>query len=264
MIILITKGTRDESYYYSSQYKERRMKNQLSQDYEQKIQTSPEQVKLLPKEEMPLVYVDHREAKSGVARELHRLGVKVVTTSLSVADYQVGNEVAVERKSTRDFVGSVIDKRLHKQAKDLVESFQRPVIILEGDDLYTGGLHPNAVRGALASLAVDFGLPIIPTRSPEDTAAMVQRLAIREMEKGPRNIQTRTERKPLTLEEQQLFIVESLPQVGPVTARKLLEEFGSVEGVMRASLKDLQKVEGIGKKIAQNIREVLESLYKTK
>jgi Fanconi anemia group M protein len=52
--------------------------------------------------------------------------------------------------------------------------------------------------------------------------------------------------------------------VGPVTARKLLEEFGSVEGVMRASLKDLQKVEGIGKKIAQNIREVLESLYKTK
>jgi ERCC4-related helicase len=263
MIILITKGTRDESYYYSSQYKERRMKNQLSQDYEQKIMTSPEQVKLLPKER-PLVYVDHREAKSGVARELHRLGVKVVSTSLSVADYQVGNEVAVERKSTRDFVGSVIDKRLHKQAKDLVESFQRPVIILEGDDLYTGGLHPNAIRGALASLAVDFGLPIIPTRSPEDTAAMIQRLAIREMEKGPRTIQTRTERKPLILEEQQLFIVESLPQVGPVTARKLLEEFGSVEGVMRASLKDLQKVEGIGKKIAQNIREVLESLYKTK
>jgi Fanconi anemia group M protein len=262
MIILITKGTRDESYYYSSQYKERRMKNQLSRDYEQKVDISPEQVKLVPEMEKPVVYVDHREAKSGVTRELHSLGVKVVTTSLSVADYQVGNEVAVERKSTRDFVGSVIDKRLHKQAKDLVESFQRPVIILEGDDLYSGGLHPNAIRGALASLAVDFGLPIIPTRSPKDTAAMIQRLAIREMEKGPRNIQTRTDRKPLSQEEQQLFIVESLPQVGPVTARKLLEEFGSVEGVMRASLKDLQKVEGIGKKIAQNIREVLESVYK--
>jgi Fanconi anemia group M protein len=262
MIILITKGTRDESYFYSSQYKERRMKNQLSRDYEQKVEIGLQQVKLVPDAEKPVVYVDHREAKSGVARELHRLGVKVITTSLSVADYQVGNEVAVERKSTRDFVSSVIDKRLHKQAKDLVESFQRPVIILEGDDLYSGGLHPNAIRGALASLAVDFGLPIIPTRSPEDTAAMIQRLAIREMEKGPRNIQTRTERKPLTMEEQQLFIVESLPQVGPVTARKLLEEFSSVEGVMRADLKDLQKLEGIGKKIAQNIREVLESVYK--
>lgn len=91
---------------------------------------------------------------------------------------------------------------------------------------------------------------------------MIQRLAMREMEKGPRAIQTRTERKPLSLEEQQLFIVESLPQVGPVTARKLLEEFGSVEGVVGASLKDLQKVEGIGKKIAQNIRKVLKSVYK--
>ena len=262
MIILITKGTRDESYYYSSQYKERRMKNQLSQDYEKKVEIAPVQVKLVSGAEKPTVYVDHREAKSGVARELHNLGVKVVTTSLSVADYQVGNEVAVERKSTRDFVGSIIDKRLHKQAKDLVENFQRPVIILEGDDLYSGGLHPNAVHGALASLAVDFGLPIIPTRSPTDTAAMIQRLAMREMEKGPRAIQTRTERKPLSLEEQQLFIVESLPQVGPVTARKLLEEFGSVEGVVGASLKDLQKVEGIGKKIAQNIRKVLKSVYK--
>jgi Fanconi anemia group M protein len=264
MTILITKGTRDESYYYSSQYKERRMKNQLSQDYEQRAETSPEQAKLVPELEKPVVYVDHREAKSGVARELHSIGVKVITSSLSVADYQIGNEVAVERKSTRDFVGSVIDKRLHKQAKDLVENFQQPVIILEGDDLYSGGLHPNAIRGALASLAVDFGLPIIPTRSPKDTAAMIQRLAIREMEKGPRNIQIRTERKPLSLDEQQLFIVESLPQVGPVTARKLLEEFGCVEGVMTANPKDLQKVEGIGEKIAENIRIVLESNYKGK
>jgi len=262
MIILITKGTRDESYYYSSQYKERRMKNQLSRDFEQKVDIVPEQVKLVPEVEKPVVYVDHREAKSGVSRELHRLGAKVITTSLSVADYQVGNEVAVERKSTRDFVGSIIDKRLHKQAKDMVESFQRPVIILEGADLYSGGLHPNAIRGALASLAVDFGLPIIPTRSPEDTAAMIHRLALREMEKGPRSIQTRTERKPLTLEEQQLFIVESLPQVGPVTARKLLEEFSSVEGVMKANLEDLQRVEGVGKKIAEKIREVLESEFK--
>ncbi|MEG3225328.1 MAG: Hef nuclease [Methanobacteriales archaeon Met13] len=265
MIILITKGTRDESYYYSSQYKERRMKKQLSQNYQhQQVEASLDQVKLVSGEEKPVVYVDHREAKSGVARELHHLGVKVVTASLSVADYQVGQEVAVERKSTKDFVGSVIDKRLHKQAKDLVESFQRPVMILEGDDLYRGGLHPNAIRGALASLAVDFGLPIIPTRSPEDTAAMIQRLAIREKEKGPREVQIRTERKPLTSEEQQLFIVESLPQVGPVTARKLLEEFDTVEKVIQASEAELQIVEGIGKKIARDIREVLESEYKSK
>jgi Fanconi anemia group M protein len=261
MIILITKGTRDESYYYSSQYKERRMKQQLSKGYETHSQVDKNQAKLAVETTNPTIFVDHREAKSGVVRELHQLGVNVITTSLSVADYQIGQELAVERKSTRDFISSVIDKRLHKQAKELVESFQQPVLILEGQDLYSSALNPNAIRGALASLAVDFGLPIVPTRSPEDTAAMIYRMGKREMEKGPKSVQIRTEKKPLTLEEQQLFITESLPQIGPVTARKLLEHFKTIENVFKASEKDLQEIEGIGNKIANDIRKVIESEY---
>ena len=109
---------------------------------------------------------------------MSNLGVKVEATNLPVADYQVGPHIAVERKSSKDFVSSLIDKRLYKQAQELVENFPQPIIILEGYDLYSSGLHPNAIRGALASLAVDFNLPIIPTRSPEDTAAMIHRLAV--------------------------------------------------------------------------------------
>ncbi len=55
-------------------------------------------------------------------------------------------------------------------------------------------VYTNAVRGALASLAVDFKIPILPTRSPEDTAAMIYRLAIRELKKGPRDMPLRTEK----------------------------------------------------------------------
>ena len=208
-----------------------------------------------------VVYVDHRESKSGVTRGLSNLGVKVKPTSLPVADYQISPQVAVERKSTDDFVSSLMDKRLYKQAQELVENFQKPLIILEGQDLYSSSLHPNAIRGALASLAVDFNIPIIPTRNPEDTAAMIHRLAVREVDKGSKDVQMRTERKPLTLQEQQLFIVESLPSVGPVTARKLLEMFDSVEGVISAGVSDLKKVDGIGDKIARNIRKIISSKY---
>ncbi len=63
------------------------------------------------------------------------------------------------------------------------------------------------------------------------------------------------------MKEQQLFIVESLPNVGPVTARKLLEKFKSVGDVFSASADDLKKVEGIGDKIAKNIRAIIESDY---
>lgn len=271
MIVLISKNTRDESFYYSSISRERRMKKQLAKGYdnvEKPLIANPEDVKVLDREKKRedngkelVVYVDHREARSGVTRELSNLGVKIEPTNLPVADYLVSPHIAVERKSTKDFVSSLIDKRLYKQAQELLENFSNPLIILEGQDLYSSGLHPNAIRGALASLAVDFSLPIIPTRSPEDTAAMIHRLAVREVDKGSADVQVRTEKKPLTLQEQQLFIVESLPNVGPVTARKLLEEFKSVSGVFSAKIDELKNVEGIGDKIAKNIRLIIESHY---
>ena len=278
MIVLITKNTRDESFYYSSINREKMMKKQLANGYnqpERPLIANDEDVRVLDRDEkkdsndkkddLPdqrvVVYVDHRESKSGVTRGLSNLGVKVNPTSLPVADYQISPQVAVERKSTQDFVSSLMDKRLYKQAEELVENFQKPLIILEGQDLYSSSLNPNAIRGALASLAVDFNIPIIPTRNPEDTAAMIHRLAVREVNKGSKDVQMRTERKPLTLQEQQLFIVESLPSVGPVTARKLLEMFDSVEGVISASVSDLKKVDGIGDKIARTIRKIIASKY---
>jgi len=266
MYILITKGTRDEAYYWSSINKEKRMKSQLSKRVKRNI-APKEIVKVIPREGedgelRPVIFADSREGNSRVLRELDKLNVEIKTMSLPVADYQVSDEVGIERKSTKDFISSIIDKRLYKQARELVENFRKPVIILEGEDLYSSLIHPNAVRGALASLAVDFGIPVIPTRSEEDTAAMLIRIAIREQLKDRSEIQVRTEKKPLTLYEQQLFIVESLPNVGPVTAKKLLEEFGSVKNVINASEGELKKVEGIGDKIARKIVDVLGSNFR--
>ncbi|BDZ70116.1 hypothetical protein GCM10025861_06330 [Methanobacterium petrolearium] len=70
-----------------------------------------------------MVYIDHREARSGVTRELSNMEVNVKFTNLPVADYQISSQVAVERKSSKDFVSSLLDKRLYKQAKELVKNF---------------------------------------------------------------------------------------------------------------------------------------------
>jgi len=55
-----------------------------------------------------------------------------------------------------------------------------------------------------------------------------------------------------------LYLLESLPGVGATLAKSLLREFGSVEKVMNASLKDLQKVDKLGPKKAEKIKEVLD------
>jgi Fanconi anemia group M protein len=75
-------------------------------------------------------------------------------------------------------------------------------------------------------------------------------------------MRVRTDKKPLTLREKQLFIVESLPNIGSKYAERLLEAFGSVEGVMNASEKELRSVEGIGAKRASEIRRVIEAEFK--
>ena len=271
--VLITNGTRDEAYYWSSVNKEVSMKNQLiDPDVLEELNASArlrmdneKKVKVLerPKKEnnFPIVYADSREGNSKVIRHLSQMELDVKIQSMAVADYQVSDEVAIERKTAKDFVSSLIDKRLFKQARELSEEFKKPILILEGDDLYSGMVNANAIRGAIASIALDFGISIIPTRNAQDTAAMIKRIAVREQNGERTPVQIRTDKKPLSLLEQQLFIVESLPNIGPVNAKNLLEHFGSVSNIINASEKDLQEVEGIGNKTAENIRHVLDSKY---
>lgn len=271
--VLITNGTRDEGYYWASVNKERRMKHQLiDPDVLEELNSNAiermeneKRVKVLDptpkKEELPVVFADTREGNSKVIRHLSEMEIDVKVQAMAVGDYHVSDEVVIERKTAKDFVDSIVDKRLFKQARSLMEEFKRPLIILEGDDLYNGMINPNAIRGSIASIALDFGISIIPTRNAQDTAAMIKRIAIREQSGEKTPIQIRTDKKPVNLWEQQLFIIESLPNIGPVNAKNLLEHFGTVANIINASESQLQEVEGIGKKTAANIRKVVDSKY---
>ncbi len=271
--VIITNGTRDEGYYWASVNKERRMKHQLiDPDVLEELNSNAiermeneKRVKVLDptpkKEELPVVFADTREGNSKVIRHLSEMEIDVKVQAMAVGDYQVSDEVVIERKTAKDFVDSIVDKRLFKQARSLMEEFKRPLIILEGDDLYNGMINPNAIRGSIASIALDFGISIIPTRNAQDTAAMIKRIAIREQSGEKTPIQIRTDKKPVNLWEQQLFIIESLPNIGPVNAKNLLEHFGTVANIINASESQLQEVEGIGKKTAANIRKVVDSKY---
>lgn len=271
--VIITNGTRDEGYYWASVNKERRMKHQLiDPDVLEELNSNAiermeneKRVKVLDptpkKEELPVVFADTREGNSKVIRHLSEMEIDVKVQAMAVGDYQVSDEVVIERKTAKDFVDSIVDKRLFKQARSLMEEFKRPLIILEGDDLYNGMINPNAIRGSIASIALDFGISIMPTRNAQDTAAMIKRIAIREQSGEKTPIQIRTDKKPVNLWEQQLFIIESLPNIGPVNAKNLLEHFGTVANIINASESQLQEVEGIGKKTAANIRKVVDSKY---
>ncbi len=91
---------------------------------------------------------------------------------------------------------------------------------------------------------------------------MLKSMISREQDEGGKSeIPIRSGRKSLTLEELQQFVVEGLPGVSAVLAKRLLTHFGSVEDIMNASREELKKVHGIGDEKAKEIRKILKAEY---
>ncbi len=210
-----------------------------------------------------IVIVDHRELKSAVSKEIFEQGIKLSPQNLAVADFQCSDRVGVERKTQEDFLQSLMDGRLFEQAKNMVGSFERPLLIIEGSgDLFSlRNLHENAIRGALSSLVVDYKIGVLQTKDEKDTARYLIQIAKREQLDLKREIQIRGDKRPLSTKEWQEFIVASLPNVGLALAKKLLAHFGTVEKVFSAPEEGLKKVEKIGEKKAKEIRRVITERY---
>lgn len=196
-----------------------------------------------------LVIVDNRETGSLVPSELKRLGFEIKFEQLEVADYIIG-DVAIERKTVSDFVSSFINKRIFSQLEDL-RKYSKYFLILEGNlkDLYSGGVHENACRGMILSVALDYGVPIVFTRNEKDTAKYIDVLS-RKTTKSPLSL--RASRTDLSDEERIQFILEGFSDIGPVASRKLVERFGSLKNIFSASLSELEEV--LGKKAKEFFR----------
>ncbi len=271
-IILVAKGTRDEAYYWISQRKEREMESAIRQFMRAQREHPPDQYRLEKfissdvKEKMVAqitVIADSRELGALVTREMAKLGALVKSETLSVGDFVLSDKVVVERKEVDDFAASIIDGRLFEQAAKLKEAYSKPIILVEGESLTgSGRVRPEAMMGAYASLLVDYGIPIVWTQKPSETAQLMFAIARREQLEGKRAPRIMTSQKPSSAEEQQEFIVSSLPNVDNVRAKNMLRAFQTVERVFMASKEELTSVSGIGDKISEEIRRVLTSKYR--
>ena len=266
VIVLVAKGTRDEAYRWTAYHKENRM-HRVLKGMKTKFNLGNSQETTLndfKDKKKWKMFVDSREKGSGIARFLVDKDVDVTMQNLDVGDFIVSERVGIERKEIRDFVDSIVDKRVLHQLKSLKDTFERPILIIEGiEDIYSvRKVHPNAIRGMLAWIAVDLKIPIIYTKDFRDTGEFLITLAKREQEENEKEFGVRGEKKPLSTKELQEYIVSGLPGVGPSLAKNLLKEFVTVKKIINASEDELKDVDKIGKKKASEIRKVLEEKYK--
>jgi ERCC4-related helicase len=277
VVILMAKGSKDEAYHWSSNRRERQMittMRNLDVDMSSQKDDPEGQTKLMdfsaarisnPEVPKVKVYADRREIRSHVVHSLEKLGVEVILRTLEVGDYVVSDRVGIERKAAEDFLSTFLDGRdLFSQISDLARAYRRPLLIIEGEGIYSKRqIHPNAIRGALSTVAIDFGVPVLFTRDEEDTAALISVIAKREQASdSKKEINLHGNKTASTLPEQQEYLVSAISEIGPVVARNLLQHFGSVERIMKASREELMEVELVGPKTADRIREVVSTEYK--
>ncbi|MHA1649438.1 MAG: DEAD/DEAH box helicase [Candidatus Helarchaeota archaeon] len=283
VVILMAENSRDEGYYWASQRKQREMHRILNEIQEmsrnkfKRIDESQTQIteffqkkkeikeKKEIREEKFEIIVDHREYSSSLVKELVTFGFKIKLAQLPVADYLLGNRILIERKTCEDFSKSIIDGRLFKEIKELKQNSLQSLLIIEGENLYTqSSLKPEAIRGALVSIILDFNIPIIWTKNGKETASIFRTIARRELEKeeGKKTWRTRLEKSPQRTFEIQEYIVAGLPGIDTIRAKKLLSKLKTIENIFTAEEEELLEVEGIGEKLAKNIRKIVRAKYR--
>lgn len=274
-VILMARDTRDEVFYWNAVKKEQQSHSMLfamqNESHKKEENALAKQTTLSGFTEKPknseqlLVYVDSRERGSNLAKLLEERGCLVREKQLEVGDYVLSDRCVVERKTTKDFLQSIIDGRLFTQLPAMSSNYESPMILIEGNpkELFTlRNIHKNAIIGALTSIAVSYRIPILFTENESETADFLHVTAKREQLNKYKDIRLRVGRKNMSLGERQRFVIESLPNVGASMARSLLKEFGSVKGIANATSKELQNIEKMGPKKASQIKKVFWSQFK--
>ena len=206
-----------------------------------------------------LILADDRESASPVPAALKQIpGVELRVQRLRVGDYEVAQRCVFERKTLPDFAASLVDGRLFIQAYNLAQSSIPAAIILEGrgSQLIATNVRREALQGALISLSLIFGLPVLRSVDPGETARLLIYSA-RQLQRHERMVAWRHGRRPKLKRRLQLHILQGLPGIGPARAALLLQRFSDVEAVFTASLEQLQTRGGLGPKTAAVIRNIL-------
>ncbi len=205
-----------------------------------------------------VVIADYREKE--VIENLKNLGADVNGMSLKIGDFVCSSDgIVIERKTHNDFVSSIIDGRIFEQLKHLKENYERPVIIVEGSS--NREINDNVLKATIASLVIKFNASFINTKNTLDTAKTIYWLAKKEQEDTNKALGFKQGKKPKEMRHLQEFILSGMPGISNILARRLLENFGSIEHVINASEVELSSVKGVGKKLANKMKKLLTNNY---
>ena len=159
----------------------------------------------------------------------------------------------MERKTAEDFIQSIMDNRLFEQCSKLKKESQRVLILIEGNPYKTEHkIDGRAVKGAILSILTAWQIPVIYSQSADSSVELLMMLGT-QLLKDDAYIRTYSGYKPKKIKSQRLRFLQGIPSTGHSIAGRLIENFGNIKSIVNASVDELRKIKGIGKKNAKRI-----------
>ena len=207
--------------------------------------------------------VDSREPKETFAKiqkKLSKLDVETKFEFLDISDY-LFPEVAIERKRN-DIITSLMSKRIFEQLYNLKE-YENPILVITTPNIWKlfykskSKYIDKAYFGFLASCILDFKIPVIKLDDDDEFVELLFYIAKNLSSEGKSTIPVTKPKKSMSIEKKRIYMLAQTDGLGFKKAKEILNKYGSIAKLSKASVKELQKFEGVGKKIAQNIYDML-------
>lgn len=214
------------------------------------------------------ILVDTPTSKHPIADLLRDKGVELVESNLKFEQFRVTDRCGIWFLPADRFMKYVGEKSIYRRVIEFKKTVPEPVVIVDGDpEEHRNGVSGAALRSAMAFVALSNHIPILIADKPGEAADLLYIMANQAQTGMGQSVDATAATavphdgngngRPKDLNELQEYILVSLPDIGPSTAKALLKKYRNLKSVFAASAKDLTRIPGIGPKKAKRLEAFL-------
>ena len=208
-----------------------------------------------------MIYVDNRE-RPEVINVGKRVFPDMIVKQLKIGDVEAEG-IVIERKEIADFLSSISDGRLKKQALNM-QPFPNRFVIIEGDydrlraqSRRYRRYSNKTIFGMIASLEMKYNIRVLRVNNTQQFWFMVERLIIKMQDKEVVEY-SKTYKPKIKAENKKdvsLSMICCIPGISEGKGKLITDNF-ELKQLYTLEVDDLIAIKGIGKGLASKIKEV--------
>ena len=207
------------------------------------------------------IYIDDREDDKRIKKIQDYFPEICMVKRLDVGDIIIqrggGDDIAIEVKTVNDFVNSIKNRRVQKEALQMKEKYPHSYIIIYGKYSKINNKYSKITKkqwwSNITSLTIRYHVPVFWVENINDFLLQIENI-INTVNKETEPIEPPNVRDKNSNPFVNVLI--GISNLGPKMARKLLDNFQTPGGVFKATDEELNNIKGLRKDVKEEIKRM--------